>query len=214
MLTTTSRKSMRRSIAWLAASLSLAVLLILGFVWRRGFRCERAEIPAEEGVIQTVCYEWFKPHVVTYELGKVTSWVVAGPQGLSRPDRFYHDLLGSGRISEVDTVDYRNPSAFGLESKVSLRDDGRLNLVVVFSATSVQRAILIEDCKTWTNVTAQLGARRVNYEECKEVATARPLTREGALTLLEPFTAPACYLADLRDWLKHAGADDGRRGFF
>jgi len=162
----------RVSVPLIVLGVVLAGSLVL--LVRFGFRCQALLRSSGDPNSATLCFAWFRPHLLTFadRSGQVFYYgILSGDFAAGDlPLREYADLMGSGKISAF--VVNRSGSAYGIVGKheISTHNDGRIDLVLEFHGKALTRALEVQTarCGKWTADSLRFAGRAVTKKTCAD----------------------------------------------
>ncbi len=185
-----NRVAVRLVILGVALAGSLALLI------RFGFRCQALPRLSGDSNGATLCYAWFRPHLLTFadRSSQVFYYGVLGgdfaPGDL--PLREYADLFGSGRISAFVANRYGSPYGIVGRHEISTRDDGRIDLVLEFHGKALTKALHVQTprCEKWNADSVRFAGRAVTKETCADPAALISISAARAREIIAGMKVP------------------------
>lgn len=186
---------LRKSMLVVALVVSLAAA---GLVVRRvGFRCDELPIASVGLRTASICYSWFRPHVLTFSdrSGRVFyHGLVAKSFSLGDlPREEYVDLFGSGRISAFSTNHLEPEYGFVGAQEISTHDDGRVDLVLEFHGNALTKAVRVDvgRCSSWKSTSIKFTGQTVIKQVCTDPAAFAKISAVEARGIVARMQIPA-----------------------
>lgn len=164
----------RFPLRWIVLGLVLAGSLAL--FARFGFRCQALPRSSGDPHNATLCYAWFRPHLLTFADASGQVFYYGFLDGDFAPGdlplREYADLFGSGKISAFVVNRYGSPYGIVGKQEISTRDDGRIDLVLEFHGKALTKALEVQTmrCRRWTADSVRFAGRVATKEICADSA--------------------------------------------